>query len=221
MNVDPSLWGSYAGTFADWEEEGVTEPYYKTPDGKVALLDELRRLRMNVIQLAATKPQSLAPGGLFGCPDPAPRRNGVSPSADDVHNLRLLEGRVLVGTQYEQQSGLFSLDSKVGEQRQSDSRSDTISGIPSMKPLAVAGRRFVPLHMTAKPSLEHFDRDRADLLDPNAFLVHRLAGITPDSHVVGSPAHREEAVRIKNASEIGQLDIIHVFSIPLSGMLCN
>ena len=23
MNVDPSLWGSYAGTFADWEEEGA------------------------------------------------------------------------------------------------------------------------------------------------------------------------------------------------------
>ena len=26
MNVDPSLWGSYAGTFADWEKEGVREP---------------------------------------------------------------------------------------------------------------------------------------------------------------------------------------------------
>jgi len=24
--LDPSLWGTYAGTFADWEEEGVTEP---------------------------------------------------------------------------------------------------------------------------------------------------------------------------------------------------
>jgi len=31
VNVDPSLWGSYAGTFADWEEEGVTlpKPYYE------------------------------------------------------------------------------------------------------------------------------------------------------------------------------------------------
>ena len=26
MNVDPSLWGTYAGTFTDWEEEGVREP---------------------------------------------------------------------------------------------------------------------------------------------------------------------------------------------------
>ena len=26
MILDPSLWGSYAGTFADWEGEGVTEP---------------------------------------------------------------------------------------------------------------------------------------------------------------------------------------------------
>ena len=26
MNVDPSLWDSYAGTFADWEGEGVREP---------------------------------------------------------------------------------------------------------------------------------------------------------------------------------------------------
>jgi len=31
MILDPSLWGSYAGTFADWEEEGVTlpKPYYE------------------------------------------------------------------------------------------------------------------------------------------------------------------------------------------------
>jgi len=35
--LDPSLWGSYAGTFADWEGEGVREPYYATPDGKVTL----------------------------------------------------------------------------------------------------------------------------------------------------------------------------------------
>ena len=26
MILDPSLWGTYAGTFTDWEEEGVTEP---------------------------------------------------------------------------------------------------------------------------------------------------------------------------------------------------
>ena len=37
MILDPSLWGTYAGTFADWEEEDVTEPYYQTPDGKVTL----------------------------------------------------------------------------------------------------------------------------------------------------------------------------------------
>ena len=31
MNVDPSLWGTYAGTFANWEGEGVTlpKPYYE------------------------------------------------------------------------------------------------------------------------------------------------------------------------------------------------
>jgi len=31
VNVDPSLWGTYAGTFADWEGEGVTlpTPYYE------------------------------------------------------------------------------------------------------------------------------------------------------------------------------------------------
>ena len=31
MILDPSLWGSYAGTFADWEGEGVTlpKPYYE------------------------------------------------------------------------------------------------------------------------------------------------------------------------------------------------
>jgi len=38
MILDPSLWGTYAGTFADWEGEGVREPYYATPDGKVTLL---------------------------------------------------------------------------------------------------------------------------------------------------------------------------------------
>jgi len=31
MILDPSLWGTYAGTFADWEEEGVRlpKPYYE------------------------------------------------------------------------------------------------------------------------------------------------------------------------------------------------
>ena len=34
MNVDPSLWGSYAGTFADWEKEDAamtTHPHLAPP----------------------------------------------------------------------------------------------------------------------------------------------------------------------------------------------
>ena len=33
MILDPSLWGSYAGTFADWEEEGaaMTTPPHLPP----------------------------------------------------------------------------------------------------------------------------------------------------------------------------------------------
>jgi DNA modification methylase len=61
MILDPSLWGSYAGTFADWEEEGVTEPYYQTPDGKVTLLhghvlDVLREMPAESVNCVVTSP---------------------------------------------------------------------------------------------------------------------------------------------------------------------
>jgi DNA modification methylase len=61
VNVDPSLWGSYAGTFADWEKEGVTEPYYQTPDGKVTLyhghvLDVLREMPTESVNCVCTSP---------------------------------------------------------------------------------------------------------------------------------------------------------------------
>jgi len=61
MILDPSLWGTYAGTFADWEEEGVTKPYYKTPDGKVTLLhghvlDVLREMPAESVNCVVTSP---------------------------------------------------------------------------------------------------------------------------------------------------------------------
>ena len=61
MNVDPSLWGSYAGTFADWEGEGVKEPYYATPDGKVTLyaghvIDVLREMPAESVNCVCTSP---------------------------------------------------------------------------------------------------------------------------------------------------------------------
>ena len=61
MILDPSLWGTYAGTFADWEEEGVREPYYKTPDGKVTLLhghvlDVLREIPAESVNCVVTSP---------------------------------------------------------------------------------------------------------------------------------------------------------------------
>ena len=47
MNVDPSLWGTYAGTFADWEEEGVksqnnlprAKTDWETPDELMQVLN--------------------------------------------------------------------------------------------------------------------------------------------------------------------------------------
>jgi len=89
VNVDPSLWGSYAGTFADWEGEGVTlpKPYYER-DGITLYWGDCRRILplLDLVDFCFDDPPYVGAdwSGLFPLLRVAAQRLVVTPGASNL-----------------------------------------------------------------------------------------------------------------------------------------